>query len=125
MIGGIDHFVLTVADIEVTLSFYERVLGFKRLLSPGKPTALVFGLQKINLHEIGNTFDPKAKRPTPGAADFCLVANRPLSEIRFQIQRKGVAIEVGPVERLGARGKMTSIYFRDPDGNLIEICEYL
>ncbi|TIQ17288.1 MAG: VOC family protein [Mesorhizobium sp.] len=124
MIAGIDHFVLTVGSVEDTCAFYQRVLGFRRLDEPDRPTALLFGSQKINVHEAGHTFEPKAKAPTPGSADFCLVAARPLSEICASLAANDVAIEVGPVERIGARGPMVSVYFRDPDGNLVEISWY-
>jgi len=124
MIESIDHFVITVADVETTLAFYERVLGFTRLIEPGKPAALKFGSQKINVHQTDRTFEPKAKRPTPGGADFCLVADQPLEEIKQHVENSGVTIEVGPVQRTGARGEMTSIYFRDPDGNLVEVSQY-
>ena len=124
MIESIDHFVITVADVETTLAFYERVLGFTRSMTPKNPAALKFGSQKINVHRKDRPFEPKAKRPTPGAADFCLVAARPLEEIKAHVEKCGVTIEVGPVQRMGARGEMTSIYFRDPDGNLIEVSEY-
>ena len=124
MIDRIDHFVITVADLEATLSFYESVLGFRRVTEPGRPTALAFGSQKINVHEAAHPFEPKALRPTPGAADFCLVAAAPLADIVDHLRAHGVAIELGPVERTGARGPMTSVYFRDPDGNLIEIGKY-
>ena len=124
MIESIDHFVITVADVETTLGFYERVLGFTRSMTPGNPAALKFGSQKISVHRKDRTFEPKAKRPTPGAADFCLVAARPLEEIKTHVEKCGVTIEVGPVQRMGARGEMTSIYFRDPDGNLVEVSEY-
>jgi catechol 2,3-dioxygenase-like lactoylglutathione lyase family enzyme len=125
MIAGIDHFVLTVRSVEATCGFYQRVLGLQRLDEPNRPTALLFGSQKINLHEAGRTFEPKAKAPTPGSGDFCLVAAVPLAEIRASLEANGVAIEVGPVERTGARGPMMSVYFRDPDGNLVEVSEYL
>lgn len=124
MIDRIDHFVLTVADVDETLDFYERVLGFKRKLVEGQPAALLFGGQKINVHQTDRTFEPKAARPTEGAGDFCLITLRPISEVQTRIETSGVKIEVGPVERDGAQGKMTSIYFRDPDGNLIEVAEY-
>ena len=124
MIAGIDHFVLTVRSVEATCAFYERVLGLRRLDEPNRPTALLFGSQKINLHEVGRTFEPKAKAPTPGSGDFCLVAARPLAEICASLAASNVAIEVGPVERIGARGPMLSVYFRDPDGNLVEVSEY-
>lgn len=124
MISRIDHFVLTVHSLETTCKFYERVLGFKRVDADGQPTALTFGLQKINIHESGHTFNPKAAMPTPGAGDFCLITEQALAEVRSHIEACGVVIEVGPVRRIGARGAMTSLYFRDPDGNLVEVSEY-
>ena len=124
MIAGIDHFVLTVRSVEDSCAFYQRVLGLKRLDEPERPTALLFGSQKINLHEVGRTFETKAKAPTPGSGDFCLVAARPLAEICARLEANGVAIEFGPVERTGARGPMMSVYFRDPDSNLVEVRDY-
>jgi catechol 2,3-dioxygenase-like lactoylglutathione lyase family enzyme len=124
MIESIDHLVITVRDLGATLVFYEKVLDFKAMREPNRPTALTFGSCKINVHEVTRTFEPKARAPAPGAADFCLVANRPLAEVIERLRQNGVPIEVGPVERTGARGAMTSIYFRDPDGNLIEVSEY-
>lgn len=124
MIAGIDHFVLTVRSVDTTCDFYQRVLGMRRLDEPNRPTALLFGSQKINLHEVGRAFEPKAKAPTPGSGDFCLVAAVPLAEVQASLQANGVAVEVGPVERIGARGPMVSVYFRDPDGNLVEVSEY-
>ena len=124
MIAGIDHFVLTVTSLEVTCAFYQRVLGFERIDAPGRPTALAFGNQKINVHEVGRTFEPKAKSPTPGSGDFCLITDRPLDEVRACLAASGVVVELGPVERVGARGLMMSVYFRDPDGNLVEVSEY-
>jgi len=123
-ITRIDHLVLTVRSVEATSAFYERALGFRRLDTPGKPTALLFGRHKINLHEAGRTFEPKARAPTVGAGDFCLVTLWPLAEIRARLAAAGVAIELGPVERDGAEGRMTSLYFRDPDGNLVEVSTY-
>ncbi|WP_376705021.1 VOC family protein [Mesorhizobium sp. ISC25] len=124
VIAGIDHFVLTVRSVDDTCAFYQRVLGFERLDEPDRPTALLFGTQKINVHQVGRTFEPKAKAPTPGSGDFCLIAARPLAEICASLAVNGVVIEVGPVERVGARGAMMSVYFRDPDGNLVEVSEY-
>ena len=124
MIGSIDHLVITVRSLGVTLAFYEKVLDFKTVREPGRPAALTFGSCKINVHEVARTFEPKAKAPAPGTADFCLVANRPLAEVIERLGQNGVPIEVGPVERMGARGRMMSVYFRDPDGNLIEVSEY-
>jgi catechol 2,3-dioxygenase-like lactoylglutathione lyase family enzyme len=124
MIARIDHLVLTVRSLDATCAFYQRVLGFRRVDAPGQPTALLFGGQKINVHKVGHTFEPKAKTPTPGAADFCLVADRSLSELRAHLAACDVAVELGPVERTGALGAMMSVYFRDPDGNLVEVSEY-
>jgi len=124
MIVGIDHFVLTVASLEATCAFYQRVLGFERIDTPGRPTALAFGNQKINVHEVRRTFEPKAKVPTPGSGDYCLITERPLDEIRARLDANGVVLELGPVERIGARGLMMSVYFRDPDDNLVEVSEY-
>ncbi|HKN30851.1 MAG TPA: VOC family protein [Roseiarcus sp.] len=124
VVDGIDHFVITVADLEATLAFYERVLGLGILRSPGRPAALMVASQKINVHQADHTFEPKAMRPTAGAADFCLVTGRMLDEVAARLSDHGVDIELGPVERTGALGKMTSIYFRDPDGNLIEVSKY-
>jgi catechol 2,3-dioxygenase-like lactoylglutathione lyase family enzyme len=125
MIVGIDHFVLTVASLETTCTFYQRALGFERIDAPGRPTALAFGNQKINVHEARRTFEPKAKSPTPGSGDFCLITDRPLDEVRARLEANGVGVELGPVERVGAQGPMMSVYFRDPDGNLVEVSEYL
>jgi catechol 2,3-dioxygenase-like lactoylglutathione lyase family enzyme len=124
MIDRIDHFVLTVRSLEATLAFYERVLGFKREIAPGRAAALRFGRQKINVHEVGRTFEPKARHPTPGGGDFCLVTRRPMDEVVAQLAARGVTIEVGPVARHGAEGAMTSVYFRDPDDNLVEVSVY-
>jgi catechol 2,3-dioxygenase-like lactoylglutathione lyase family enzyme len=124
MIDRIDHFVLTVRSLEATLSFYERVLGFAREIQPGRPASLKFGRQKINVHEVGRTFEPKAAAPTPGGGDFCLITLRPLEEMVAHLAHCGVSIELGPVARAGAAGPMMSVYFRDPDGNLVEVARY-
>lgn len=123
-IDRIDHIVLTVASIESTCDFYQHVLGFERHSPAGKPTSLRFGRQKINLHQANRTFDPKARHPTAGAADFCLIALEPIEAVVVHLQRHGVAIEKGPVARTGAVGPMDSVYFRDPDGNLVEVSHY-
>ena len=93
-------------------------------MRPDMPTALVFGKQKINVHEAGHTFEPKAKAPTSGSADFCLITDQPLDAFRAHLEACDVAVEVGPVARQGAQGAMISVYFRDPDGNLVEVSEY-
>lgn len=126
VIDRIDHFVLTVRDLEASLRFYERVLGARIVPPPGGrgPTAVAFGRQKINLHVTGKEFEPKATHPTVGAGDFCLITEQPVESVIAHLKACGVAIEVGPVPRFGALGKMTSVYFRDPDGNLVEVATY-
>lgn len=124
----VDHLVLTVADIERSAAFYERALGLQREVFEGPDGrarhALRFGAQKINLQD-GSTVTPtKAARPTAGSGDFCLVAAVPLAEVRAHLEREAIALEAGPVARQGALGPITSLYFRDPDGNLVEIAEY-
>ena len=124
-IDRIDHFVLTVKDIPATCDFYTRVLGMS-VVTFGEQgrTALVLGRQKINLHPAGREYEPKALRPTPGSGDFCLIAEGPLDHAIAHLARCGVVIEQGPVPRTGALGPMRSVYFRDPDGNLIEVSSY-
>ncbi|MCU0566687.1 MAG: VOC family protein [Oculatellaceae cyanobacterium Prado106] len=122
----IDHLVLTVQDIPRTCEFYSRVLGMQ-VVTFGNPAsgtqrqALQFGQQKLNLHQAGQEFEPKALRPTPGAIDLCLISETPLAEVQRHLQACGVAIESGIVPRTGAMGAIASLYIRDPDGNLIEI----
>ncbi len=127
-ITHVDHFVLTVASISRACEFYERVLGMRAETFAEGRTALHFGDQKINLHEAGREFDPRAKAPAPGSADFCLISAEPIEALVRHLEGLGVPIEVGPVERTGARsaalGPMTSVYIRDPDGNLVEIAAY-
>jgi catechol 2,3-dioxygenase-like lactoylglutathione lyase family enzyme len=123
-IERIDHLVLTVKNIEASCAFYTKVLGMKLVAFQGGRKAVVFGNQKINFHESGKEFEPKALSPTQGSADLCFVALEPLTKIMSHLDRCGVKIIEGPVERTGAMGPMTSIYIRDPDQNLIEIAVY-
>lgn len=124
-----DHLVLTVNDIEETVRFYERVLGFEREIfqgSDGKSRyALRFGKQKINLQDRATDVANKARTPTFGSADFCLIAAVPLDELLAHLRAENISIEAGPVTRRGALGPMRSVYFRDPDGNLVEVSDYL
>lgn len=124
-IGRIDHVVLTVASIEATCAFYRDVLGMEIVTFAGGRRALSFGVQKINLHEVGREFEPKAARPTAGSGDFCLIADTPLEQVIAELQARGIAIEEGPVNRTGATGPIRSVYIRDPDDNLVEIANYL
>ena len=124
-IDRFDHVVLTVANIERTCGFYARVLGMTvETLEAGR-IALHFANQKINLHEAGHEFEPKARHPTPGSADLCLIAITPLEEVIAHLKSADVTIELGPVERIGATGQMESVYIRDPDDNLVEISNYV
>ena len=123
-IDRLDHLVLTVADIEATATFYTRVLGMTRETFGQGRTALQFGRCKINLHQRGKEFEPKAAHPTPGSADLCLIAAVPLDAVIGHVKACGVPIEQGPVARTGATGPIQSIYLRDPDQNLIEISVY-
>lgn len=124
MIAAIDHIVLTVASIEAALKFYTGCLGMTEVTFGDGRKALAFGRQKINLHQVGHEFSPNARRATPGSADLCFLASIPLAQAIQRLDDAGVSIEAGPVERTGAIGKLTSIYVRDPDGNLLEISEY-
>ena len=124
-VDGLDHLVLTVADVEATCAFYARVLGMRVVTFGNARRALAFGVQKINLHEHGREFEPKADRPTPGSADLCFTTSVPLPQVVAHLNAQGVAIIEGPVERTGATGPLVSIYFRDPDRNLIEVANAL
>ncbi|MGO7411971.1 VOC family protein [Rhizobium ruizarguesonis] len=120
-IDRLDHLVLTVADIAITCDFYSRILGMSVETFAEGRKALKFGDQKINLHQAGREFDPKATHPTPGSGDLCFIAETPLADVITDLQAADVVIEEGPVERTGATGRLRSVYFRDPDGNLIEV----
>jgi len=124
-IDSLDHLVLTVADVESTCAFYRRVLGMEVITFAGGRKALAFGRQKINLHPHGREFEPKAARPTPGSGDLCLLTRVPLAEVVAHLQAERVPIIEGPVARTGANGPILSVYFRDPDGNLIEVANTL
>lgn len=120
-IDRLDHLVLTVADIGATSDFYSRVLGMKPVMFGAGRTALEFGAQKINLHQKGKEFEPKAETPSPGSADLCFIASTPLETVIAHLHQCDVSILEGPVMRTGATGTIMSVYIRDPDGNLLEI----
>jgi len=120
---GLDHLVLTVQSIQNTVLFYQKALGMSAETFGNGRTALKFGNQKINLHEAGREFEPKATAPVPGSQDFCLVVDQ-LSEHILRLNRQDIDIIEGPVEKIGAIGILKSVYFRDPDGNLVELGEY-
>ena len=124
-INRFDHLVLTVADLDVTVRFYTEVLGMEVQTFEEGRKALHFGSSKINLHQAGREFEPKAARPTPGSADLCLIVDDPLNAVIAQLTDHGVPVVRGPVERTGAQGTIRSVYIRDPDDNLIELSNYL
>ena len=123
-IDRLDHLVLTVADIDRTVEFYTRVLGMRAETFGEGRRALRFGRQKINLHQAGREFEPKAARPLPGSADLCFVTDVPLEEVQQHLAACGVPVEEGPVDRTGAVGPIRSVYVRDPDANLLELSTY-
>ena len=123
-IESLDHLVLTVASIETTCTFYERVLGMTRDVFGAGRVALVFGNQKINLHQVGQEFEPKARLATAGSADLCFIVDD-VAAAHEHILACDVKIIEGPIKRTGANGAILSVYIRDPDGNLLEISQYL
>jgi catechol 2,3-dioxygenase-like lactoylglutathione lyase family enzyme len=124
-IDRIDHLVLTVDDIDRTIAFYVDVLGMTAATFGSNRKALMFGSSKINLHERGRELEPKAAAPTTGSADLCLITEDSLEVVVAELEAMGIVIEEGPVQRTGARGRISSVYIRDPDGNLIELSNYL
>jgi len=124
-VDRIDHLVFTVRDIESTCDFYARVLGMQVVTFGTGRKALQFGQQKINLHEVGKEFEPKALKPTSGSGDICFVTQIPLQEVVEHMRLEGVEIVEGPVRREGAMGPIESVYIRDPDGNLVELGKYV
>jgi len=125
-IDRIDHLVITCADLEKTASWYQRVLGMERdTFGPERRTAVRFGSQKLNLHKAGAEFHPNAAAARPGTIDVCFVTAVAAADVVGHLRSCGVAIELGPVQQTGALGPMTSVYCRDPDGNLVEIASYL
>ena len=120
-IVNIDHIVLTVRNIADTVRFYESVLGMNKETYGEGRIALKFGNQKINLHELGREFKPKASQTVPGSEDLCFITDTKLDVAMNQVKSKGVKILEGPVTRTGATGTIVSFYLRDPDGNLIEV----
>ena len=124
-ITRLDHFVLTVKDLQQTVAFYTQVMGMKEVRFGEGRIALEYGQQKINLHELGNEFEPKAQNVREGSADLCFITQTPLEDAMNHVREQGVELLEGPVKRTGAQGPILSFYFRDPDGNLIEVSNYL
>jgi len=121
----IDHLVLTVKDVNKTVDFYTRFMGFEKEVFLEGRVALKFEGGKINLHAYGNEFEPKAETPMPGSADLCFITKEKIEEIMLRFIREGINIIEGPVPRTGSNGKINSFYFRDPDHNLIEVSNYI
>jgi len=121
LVRSIDHVVLTCADVDATIDFYTRALGMTAETFAGGRRALSFGEQKINLHQKGAEFEPKARVATAGSGDFCLLSVEAVADIAAHLAAEGVEVFLGPVPRTGATGPLISIYFRDPDGNLVEV----
>lgn len=121
----LDHLVLTVKDIPTSINFYQQALGMTPITFSNGRFALAFGNQKINLHQLGNEFEPKAEHVQNGSADLCFITNTPIEEVIFSLKNQNIEILEGPVIRTGATRKLLSVYFRDPDGNLIELSNYL
>ena len=124
-IDSLDHVVLTVQDIDATCKFYATVLGMEIVAFGENRKALSFGSQKINLQQLGRESTLRAEKPTPGSADVCFVTSVPLADVIAHLNFCGVNLIGGPVERNGAKGLMMSVYFRDPDMNLIEVSNYV
>ncbi len=124
-IDSLDHLVLTVASIPATARFYSEVLGMQVETFGQGRTALRFGDQKINLHESGREFEPRADRPTPGSGDLCFLTSVPLAEVQAHLEALAIPVLEGPVQRTGASAPILSLYLRDPDGNLIEVSNIL
>ncbi len=118
---SLDHLVLTVRNVDASVDFYTNVLGMELCVFGNNRKALSFGAQKINLHQFTREFEPKADSPTPGSADLCFLTRTPMIEVISELQSKQVEIIEGPVQRTGAAGPILSVYFRDPDQNLIEV----
>jgi len=126
MIDHIDHIVLTTRDLAGCIRFYAEVLGMQleRFATPSEERlALKFGNQKINLHEWGREFSPRAHVAAPGTLDLCFIAAVPLDEVQRRLAAAGIPILEGPVMKTGAASKIRSVYVRDPDLNLVEISE--
>ncbi|KAM9180350.1 glyoxalase domain-containing protein 5 [Dugong dugon] len=125
LIHRLDHIVMTVKSIKDTTMFYSKILGMEVVTFKGNRKALCFGDQKFNLHEVGKEFEPKAAHPVPGSLDICLITEMPVEEMVQHLKACDVLIEEGPVPRTGAKGPIMSIYFQDPDRNLIEVSNYI
>jgi len=120
-IKSLDHLVITASDLQATIDFYTKVLGMEHVAFGDNLHAVHFGDQKFNIHDASTDVSPKARNIVPGSEDFCLISETPVSQVIQHLQDCGVTVEQGPVMRSGAAGVLESVYFRDPDGNLVEV----
>ncbi len=123
-LSGIDHVVIYAKDIDRTIDFYTRVLGMTHVLFDDGCHALHFGQHKINIHDVAAPFEPHAKQPRPAGFDACLLTDMAITDVLAHLGAHNVDVIEGPCIQTGARGPMVSVYFNDPDGNLIEIANY-
>ncbi|KAM0706828.1 hypothetical protein Q7P35_006158 [Cladosporium inversicolor] len=126
-VQSIDHVVLTVASIQATVAFYTKHLGMTHETFVSGEGVERFGSQKINLHLSGHEFEPKASRVQPGSGDLCFITKHPIDGVLSLWKGAGIEVLEGSkvVERTGAVGNLRSVYCRDPDGNLIEVSNYV
>jgi catechol 2,3-dioxygenase-like lactoylglutathione lyase family enzyme len=123
-VTSLDHLVLTVADLDVSVAWYCDVAGMRHITFGEGRHALTFGDQKINLHVQGHEIEPHAVRPTPGSGDLCFIVDESPEPLGRRLADLGVTAELGPTPRDGAKGEIVSYYLRDPDGNLVELSSY-
>jgi catechol 2,3-dioxygenase-like lactoylglutathione lyase family enzyme len=123
-LSHLDHLVIPCRDVDAVADFYVRVLGMEKRVDATGRVAVHFGRQKLNLQRAGRERVIRAPVHEAGTQDFCLIVDTPLDTVAAHLVACGVAIEEGPVTRAGAQGPMTSLYFRDPDGNLVELASY-
>ena len=120
-IKNLDHLVITASNLQAIIDFYTKVLGMEHVAFGDNLHSVHFGDQKFNIHDASTNVSPKAKNIVPGSDDFCLISETSVSQVIQHLQDCGVTVEQGPVTRSGAAGVLQSVYFRDPDGNLVEV----
>lgn len=113
--------MITASNLQATIDFYTKVLGMEHVAFGDNLHSVHFGDQKFNIHDASTNVSPKAKNIVPGSEDFCLISETSVSQVIQHLQDCGVTVEQGPVTRSGAAGVLQSVYFRDPDGNLVEV----
>jgi len=124
-IKTLDHLVLTTSNLKECIRFYQDILGMHHQLSESGQHSFYFGVQKLNIHIRPGEFQPAAQNPSSGTQDFCLIVEEDIRTVRDEVIAKGWPLLTDVVDRVGARGKMKSIYMYDPDGNLVELAQYV